>query len=139
MSPIYIMFQWMEHRWSVVAYTVIVAMMLSILSLLFMDFPTQFSFTQMFYLLFHQVTTMAYVFLSLFQQTILYLIYGIKYFRGPNNKTLSPIAKQGSGIVSFLLLLGLFDLYSIMERRRIFKVFKWCLCRIVRDNTYLYL
>ena len=45
MSPVYIMFQWMmERRWSVVAYTVIVAMMLSIFSLLFMDFPTQFLF-----------------------------------------------------------------------------------------------
>ena len=108
MSPVYIMFQWMmERRWSVVAYTVIVAMMLSIFSLLFMDFPTQFLFyTDVLPSFSSGNYNGLRVPITLPANHSIPDIWN-QIFPGPNDKTLSPIAKQGSGIVSFLLLLGL--------------------------------
>ncbi len=108
MSPVYIMFQWMvERRWFIVAYTIIAAMILSILSLLFMDLTTQ--------LLFYTDVLPSFssgnynglrVPITLPANHSIPDIWN-QIFPGPNDKTLSSIAKQGSGFVSFFLLLGL--------------------------------
>ena len=116
MSPVYIMFQWViERRWYVVIYTVFVAIILSFFSLLFMDFTTQFLFyTDVLPSFSSGNYNGLRVPITLPANHSIPDIWN-QIFPGPNDKTLSTTAKQGSSIVSFTLLLGLLTCTSVWK------------------------
>ena len=116
MSPVYIMFQWMmERRWNFVIYTVIFAIILSFLSLIFIDVTTQFLFYREILPSFSSGNYNGLrVPITLPANHSIPDIWN-QIFPGPNDKILSTTAKQGSGFISFSLLLGLLSCSSLWK------------------------
>jgi hypothetical protein len=105
MSPIYIMFQWMaERKWNATLYTVLTAVFLSILSLIIINFNTQvFFFTDILPSFSSGNYNGLRIPITLPANHSIPDIWN-QLFPGPNNKTLSVVAKQYSLVLSTLLL-----------------------------------